>query len=188
MGATATQPPVAATASDNVQQIREDVVVGKENNKEGKPEPTLYGLDSVNAADFKTAHPSFSEAFRATVQKPKPRNYAGIHEVFGENEEEAASSCYRGIVQKLNNRLPKILLDTDEDGNFTFPTKVDELLTNGVLDLTEEARSESKRKVLTEEEKMIKALSPQNDAIALVTFNAWRSAMGMQPVAVFPRG
>src|SRR5262249_26878550 len=82
---------------------------------------------------------------------PRAKNLAGIKEICPD-EEEAAANFNRGAKQKANNRLKAKLLETTPEGAFTFNPEAD--LKNGVLDITEEIASPSKRKVLTEEEKL----------------------------------
>ena len=199
--ATATQTPSQndqATVSGNTSAVREDVVVGKEQykDKEGKisSEPVRYSADQVNDAKFKEEHPTFQEAYRVTTSMSKPLNVAGIKEVAGDNEEEAGRLFFNGAQQKVNNRMNKFLLDTDEQGNFIYAAVIQgqaedktDTWNGSYVDLDQVVRSESLRKTLTEEEKMIKSLSMLPDAVALVTFNAWRTATGRDPVAQFPR-
>lgn len=61
-----------------------------------------------------------------------------------------------GMTVKATNRRNQRLLDTDKDGNSTFS---DAALTNGVLDLTDEITSPSKRIFRTEEQKVWDSLS-----------------------------
>jgi hypothetical protein len=103
----------------------------------------------------------FKPIYTVTTSLPKAKNLAGVKEICP-NEEEAASNFNRGAKQKANNRLKAKLLETSEAGEFTFdPSK----LPGGVLDLTEEIASESKRKVLTEEEKLDKFLESFPEAL-----------------------
>src|SRR5205814_9633191 len=78
------------------------------------------------------------------------------------DEEEACNNFNRGAKQKGSNRLKATLLDVDQDGKFTFD---DSKLTSGVFDLTSEIASPTKKKSLTEEEKLDRFLATFPEAI-----------------------
>lgn len=207
--ATATQPNAAQAGnaqatndSGNVTSVREDIVIGTEQGKSKNKDdqevtttvPVLYSPDKVASAEFKTEHPTFAEAYRVTTQISKPLNLAGIKEVIGDNEAEAGRLFFNGAQQKVTNRMNKFLLEQEDDGSFTYLSVItgggedkSGTWTGSYVDLDEQVRSESKRKMLTEEEKMIRALSNMPDAVALPTFNAWRVSTGLSPVTAFPR-
>lgn len=155
--ATATQTPEApqtqAQQDSNITSDRTDYVVGWLTTDVAKPNekaPWFYVVDDpafAKAVEDKT----FEEAWRVTVSIPRAKNLLGIKEICPD-EEEAAMNFNRGAKSKATNRLKPKLLELNEDGQFTFNPEAD--LKNGVLDMTEEIASPSKRKVLTEEEKL----------------------------------
>jgi hypothetical protein len=98
-----------------------------------------------------------------TVSYPRAKNLAGIKQICPD-EEEAANNFNRGAKQKANNRLKAILTAETDNNTIAFDPEnaADEdgnkRVVNGVLDLTSEIASASKRRVLTEEEKLDKFL------------------------------
>lgn len=92
--------------------------------------------------------------------------------------DEAAKLFKSGAKVKVMNRLRAILTKTDSDGNLTFS---DDQLTNGVLDLTKEILSGSKRIMLSEEEKTWKSLSNLPDAVRRSMYDVYLQSRGQQP-------
>lgn len=143
----------------NITSDRTDVVVGwllKSKESEEK-EPWFYEVDDPKFAKAKEDG-LFTEEWRVTVSIPRAKNLLGIKEICPD-EEEAAMNFNRGAKSKATNRLKPKLLTLTEDGQFKFdPAGADDegkpYLTNGVLDMTADIASPSKRKVLTEEEKL----------------------------------
>ena len=159
---TVTQP------SENRTTEREDYVVGYNlaTDPEGKTVRTasfmFAGTEEATALIKKaTEEKKFEPLFPVTVSFPRARNLAGIKEICPD-EEEAAMNFNRGAKQKGANRMKAILTKVTDDGEIEFNPEKD--LTNGVLDMTAEIASPSKRKVLTEEEKLDRFLEqfPEN--------------------------
>lgn len=155
-----------APSSANISTERTDYVVGWDvETKDGKEEktPAYYVAQSEEdkaAVKKLVDEKKFEEAYAVTASLPLAKNFDGIKAICP-NEEEACNNFNRGAKQKAANRLKAKLLDVDQDGTFTFG-EAD--LSNGVYDLTQEIASESKRKMLSEEEKMDKFLAqfPEN--------------------------
>lgn len=164
--ATLVAPPAnqnAAQAADtNQTSERTDFVVGYdlEAGKDDKGNDVIKKVEAyysasseeeIQALKKRIDEKKFQTVYTVTVSIPRAKNLAGIKEICPD-EEEAAANFNRGAKQKANNRLKAKLLETSPEGNFTFNPEAD--LKNGVLDMTEEIASPSKRKVLTEEEKL----------------------------------
>jgi hypothetical protein len=149
----------AAAAVDNYSVETEDVVFGnklEKKTKDGKEivEKTPVVLPSTDASAL-AKEGKFDEenAGIVTTKVTYPKTWAGLLEFVGadsQKQDEAVKNFVRGATQKVINRRNAALLAQDDDGNFTFTLKPEE---NGVLDLTEHILSESKRKVLSAEEK-----------------------------------
>ena len=185
-----TTPQTTPEVTTNVTSEREDYVVGYlVTTKDGKDEhtPAFYPIQDEEQQKFvkeQTDTGKFKPSFPVTVSVPRAKNLAGIKEICPD-EEEAAANFNRGAKQKAANRLKAKLLDVDQDGVFTFdPAGNDEdgkpNLTNGVLDMTSEIASPSKRKVLTEEEKLDRFLEQFPEPMR----NAMKSAYLAQRNAV----
>lgn len=82
-----------------------------------------------------------------------------------------------GAKIKVNNRRNALLTKTDDQGNLTFS---DESLTNGVLDLTSEITSGSKRVFLTEEEKVWRSLANLPDMVRKTMYDTYLTSIGKQ--------
>src|SRR5258708_4324063 len=82
-----------------------------------------------------------------------------------------------GMTVKATNRRNQRLLEVDKDNNFTFD---DSALTNGVLDLTDEITSPSKRVFRTAEQKTWDNLSNLPDAVKDTVWRAYLSATGKE--------
>src|SRR5215831_10400271 len=170
----------AATAETNTTSERTDYVVGYDleagkddkNNDIIKKVEAYYSASSeeeIQLLKKRIEEKKFQTMFTVTVSIPRAKNFAGIKEICPD-EEEAAGNFNRGAKQKANNRLKAKLLEVSPEGNFTFNPETD--LTNGVLDMTAEIASPSKRKVLTEEEKLDRFLEQFPEA----TRNMMKSA------------
>ena len=170
--ATATQTPAQPAqpqVESNVTQDRTDYVVGwLTKNEKGEDIPKTEWMfpissdEDSNIAKKAIEENRFQESFRVTTAIPRAKNLAGIKEICPD-EEEAAMNFNRGAKQKANNRLKAKLLDVNEDGAFTFNPETD--LQNGILDMTSEIASPSKRKVLGEEEKLDRFLEQFPEAL-----------------------
>jgi len=82
-----------------------------------------------------------------------------------------------GMTVKATNRRNQRLLDVDKDGNFTFD---DSALTSGVLDLTDEITSPSKRVFRTEEQKTWDNLSNLDPVVRDTVWKAYLTAVGKE--------
>lgn len=164
MGTTTATPSVET----NTTSEREDFLVGFDiSTKDGKTEqiPAFYsvaGEEAAKAVKELCDAGKFKPSFPVTVSVPRAKNVTGIKEICPD-EEEAAANFNRGAKQKVANRLKARLLATNEDGNLSFDPNAD--LVNGVLDMTSEIASPSKRKVLTEEEKLDRFLEQYPEAM-----------------------
>lgn len=187
MGTTATPqaPGTDTNASQPIVTEREDYTVGfnlstDKDNKVSK-EPTLKASGSEEA---KTAiqklisEGKFEEVFTVTTSLPLAKTDAGMNQICPD-EEERVANFNRGARQKASNRLKAVLLDTNADGEFTFS---EDKLTNGVYDQTEDIASPSRRKILTEEEKLDRFLEQFPEAVRNSMKQAYASAKSV-PVA-----
>jgi predicted Zn-dependent protease len=156
------QPQSQPQTESNITSERADYAVGydlekvkdEKGNETIKKVEAYYSASSeeeINLLKKRMDEGNFTTVYTVTVSIPRAKNFAGIKEICPD-EEEAAGNFNRGAKQKANNRLKAKLLETTPEGNFTFNPEAD--LKNGVLDMTEEIASPSKRKVLTEEEKL----------------------------------
>lgn len=118
-----------------------------------------------------------AESFRQTVSFPIARSWEGIQQICPD-EEEACNNFNRGTKSKAINRLKARLLDTDDDGNLKYPDAEDSQV-GGVLDLTAEIASPTKRKGLTVDEKLDRFLASINvpEALKETLRNTYRAAM-----------
>jgi hypothetical protein len=82
-----------------------------------------------------------------------------------------------GMTVKATNRRNQRLLETDKDGTFTFN---DSALKDGVLDLTDEITSPSKRVFRTEEQKTWDNLSNLPATVKDTVWRAYLSATGKE--------
>lgn len=171
------------TADNNVPVVteeRETYVVGynlSTDEKTGavKKEPAFYpeSTETDKGVNKLITDGKFEENYRVTVSIPRAKNFEGIARICPD-EEEAAANFNRGAKQKAANRLKAKLLDVNEDNELTFNPESE--LTNGVLDMTSEIASPSKRKVLTVEEKLLKSLEQYPEAIRAVMLKAFNDA------------
>jgi hypothetical protein len=183
MSTTATTPEIT-----NVTAERYDVVVGydvkKSKDADGKDVvkeiPSMYAFsseeDQKNVKEAETAG-TFKPEFTVTVSQPLAKTFEGIKQICPD-EEEACNNFNRGAKQKGSNRLKATLLDVDQDNKFTFS---DSQMTNGVFDLTAEIASPTKKKSLTEEEKLDRFLASFPEAVRASMKAAYTAAKA--PVA-----
>jgi len=184
MTTTAVTPtkPQAVNDTTNTTSERFEVAVGYDLSKDEKGqitrEPSFMGAtkEDEQAAIKKLADEGkFEYQFTVTVSIPRAKNLAGIKEICP-NEEEAANNFNRGAKQKANNRLKALLTEVDADGKLKFDPSTD--LVNNVLDMREEIASESKRKVLTEEEKLDRFLADFPEAMRAAMKSAYLAQRG----------
>ncbi len=180
MGTTSTTPEVTPVAKE-----RYDVVVGfdlkTKPDSEGKnvvvKTPALYAFssedDQKNVKVMEDAG-TFKSDFQVTVSQPLAKTFEGI-KLICPDEDEACNNFNRGAKQKGSNRLKARLLDTNEDGNFTFG---DADLTDGVFDLTAEIASPTKKKSLTEEEKLDRFLANFPETVRESMKSAYLTSIG----------
>lgn len=175
--------------SENITSERTDYVVGYDlsaPDKDGKVERTGAFYEAateqqVAAIKEKVEGGKFEQIFQVTVSVPRAKNIAGIKEICPD-EEEASMNFNRGSNQKAMNRLKAKLTRVNEDGVLAFdPAGSDEnnvpyLNSAGVLDMTAEIASPSKRKVLTEEEKLDRFLEPFPEAMRTAMKAAYLAA------------
>ena len=179
----------------NVTSERADYVVGYDLGVDDKNQPTkvvafreVTTEEQTAAVKKLTDEGKFKAMTGVTVQIPRAKNLQGIKEICP-NEEEAASNFNRGAKQKANNRLKAILLEEDANGNIAFDpeTSVDDnknkRVVNGVLDLTQEIASESKRKVLSEEEKLDRFLEQFPESTRSAMKAAYQASRQAAPAA-----
>jgi hypothetical protein len=194
MGTSALQA-VPSTTESNVTSERQDYVVGYDLglDKDNKPTQTIafYGITSeeeVAAVKKLRDEKKFKDITMVTVSIPRAKNLAGIKEICP-NEDEAAANFNRGARQKANNRLKAILLAEDANGQVAFDPEnaVDEngakRVVNGILDLTSEIASESKRKVLSEEEKLDRFLEQFPESTRSAMKAAYQASRQAAPAA-----
>jgi len=158
--ATATQTP-AVTAPEVVVE-REDLVIGnrvKKETKDGKEVVTKTpDLIAQEDADKLIAEGKFEGLNVVTVSVTYPKTFEALQALYKDSEggtDELVANHNRGAKTKVNNRIRAKLLAQDDEGNFTYDGKEEK---DGILDLTAEITSGSKRKFLTEEEKVIRSI------------------------------
>lgn len=159
--------------------VRKDVAYGLETGKDGKKTPVVF--NDVDEAKKAEEAGMFEGTVVSTVVK-LPVNFAAVLEyakaTYLDDEGKARDinevlndlvTLFRpGMQVKATNRRNQRLLEQDDSGNFKFS---DADLTDGVLDLTADITSPSKRTFLTEEQKMWKSLS---GLAAGVRDNMWK--------------
>jgi hypothetical protein len=147
--------------------ITKDVAFGWLTNDKGKKEGAVF-VDLAEAEEATKA--GKFEGNVITTKITLPVNFAAVAEYANKEYKDEKGetrdinevltdlvTLFRpGMQAKARNRMTQRLLDTDEAGNFTFGEKD---LTDGILDLTSEITSPSKRVFLTEEQKTWKNLS-----------------------------
>lgn len=93
-----------------------------------------------------------------TIATSYPKTFEALQKLYEGSEgglDELVANHNRGARTKVGNRVRAIVLATDDEGNFTYDGKAE---VDGVLDVTGEITSGSKRKFLTEEEKVIRSI------------------------------
>jgi hypothetical protein len=93
-----------------------------------------------------------------TFAYPRVNTFEGFQEVFRENEREGCKLATNGLKTKAQNRAKALLLATNDDGEFTFPTDQD------VYDLTSVVAAESATRgtSLTDKvKKMLEGMTPE---------------------------
>lgn len=97
-------------------------------------------------------------------------------------QDEATKLFRSGAKVKVSNRVRAILTKQDKDGNLTFD---DSSLSDGVLDVTKEILSGSKRVFLSEEEKTWRNLATLPDATRKQMYDIYLTSIGKQ-TGVYP--
>lgn len=165
MATTTVTPEGAVTSTVDFGQpeyttVKKDVAFGYQIDDKGKKVAVV--LDVEEASKLEEAG-KFEGEIVSTVTT-LPANWAAVRametKTYLDNEgkprdvkdvlNELVTLFRPGMNVKATNRRNQRLLDTDKDGNFTFSDKD---LSNGVLDLTDEITSPSKRVFRTEEQK-----------------------------------
>jgi len=170
----------ASTVGQPIVTTREDYTVGfnlVKNTTTGvvDKEPAYYasGDEESKAAVQKLIDDGkFEEDYTVTTSLPLAKTQEGMNSICPD-EEERCANFNRGARQKASNRLKAVLLDVNADGQFTFD---EAKLTNGVYDQTEDIASPSKRKTLTEEEKLDRFLEQFPEAVRQSMKAAYASA------------
>jgi len=181
--ATATVNQDVTNQTNNVTTEREDVVVGFNISKDadGKEvkSPAIY--TAGEAVQKLIAEGKFVEDYSVTTSVSLPKTMDALNALYKtpEEQEEGVANHNRGVRQKLTNRRNARLLAQDDEGNFTFGEKD---LVNGFFDLTPEIASPSKRKTLSEEEKLDRFLEQFPEAIRTQMKAAYQNAKAA-PVA-----
>ena len=199
---TTAVPPVAPTGNAVPQPeyttLKKDVAYGFATasindknvvvpNKDGKREAVVIDVDEAN----KLSEAGHFEGSVVTTVINLPANWAAVRALEGKTFLDAEGkprdttevlnelvTLFRpGMTVKATNRRNQRLLETDKDGNFTFD---DSALTNGVLDLTDEITSPSKRIFRTEEQKTWDNLSNLDPAVRETVWKAYLSATGKE--------
>ena len=183
--ATSTQTPQQEL--DNVIIERETVVFGfdiiPQKDDDGKViagkfdyVPAVYGkekADKLEAAGKFTA-PEEKNAGVIDVVTRYPKTLDALIALCDtpEKQQEALNNHNRGASTKVNNRMKAKVLALNDDGTFALSEKD---VPNGVLDLTDEILSESKRKVLTPEERLDRFCKDNNisDTVKAAMRDAW---------------
>lgn len=159
--ATATTTP--AVVEPSVIAETENLVIGnrikKQKDENGK-EVTTKSPDLVDQEESdKLEKEGKWEPFSVvTVRTNWPKTFEALQKLYEGSEgglDELVANHNRGASTKVNNRKRAKLLAQDDNGNFTYDGKEEK---DGVLDLTSEITSGSKRKFLTEEEKVIRSI------------------------------
>lgn len=184
---------VASAPAGKTTTERFDIAYGYklEKDKDGKvtKKPTVLSQDE---ADKLEKDNSF-EGSLITVSVDYPTSLEGLLDLANtptkdddgnprpqkEVQNEIVKLFVNGAKSKVMNRLRAQLTKVDENGNLTFNEETD--ATGGVLDLTSEITSGSKRVFLTEEQKTWKNLSNLDGTTRQTVFNAYLAAIGKAP-------
>lgn len=144
-------------------------------------------LDPENAAELEKENKF--EGNQVTVSVDYPANWAGLlsyadktykdeeGNVRDTNEvlDEVVKLFRVGAKGKVMNRMRAQLTKTDDNGNLTFK---DEDAPGGILDLTDEITSGSKRVFLTEEQKTWRSLSNLPEGIRKQMYDVYLTSIG----------
>lgn len=155
-----------ATVNNNFTTEREDVVVGfnitKDSDGKEIKSPAIYVQGE--AVQKLVTEGKFKEEYAVATVVNLPKTMDALVSLYktAEEQEEGVANHNRGVRQKLTNRRNASLLAQDDEGNFTFN---EAKLTNGAFDLTPEIASPSKRKTLSEEEKLDRFLEQFPEAV-----------------------
>lgn len=155
--------------------------------KDGKREAVVIDVDEAN----KLSEAGHFEGSVVTTVINLPANWAAVmamqNKTYKDNEgkerdtvevlNELTTLFRPGMTVKATNRRNQRLLETDKDGSFTFDESA---LTNGVLDLTDEITSPSKRVFRTEEQKTWDNLSNLDPAVRDTVWRAYLTATGKE--------
>jgi len=187
MATTATPTPAVDFGQPEYTSIKKDVAYGYQIDEKGKKEAVVIDVDEANKlseqgkfdGNIVTTNitlPANWAAVRAMEQKTyldadgKPRDTVEVLN-------ELVTLFRPGMTVKATNRRNQRLLETDKDSNFVFN---DASLKNGILDLTDEVTSPSKRVFRTEEQKTWDNLSNLDPAVRETVWKAYLSATGKE--------
>jgi hypothetical protein len=155
--------------------------------KDGKREAVVIDVEEAN----KLSDAGHFEGSVVTTIINLPQNWAAVRameeKTYLDSEGKPRSTkdvlnelvtLFRpGMTVKATNRRNQLLLKQDENGNFTFD---DSALTNGVLDLTDQITSESKRVFRTEEQKTWDNMSNLDPVVRDTVWRAYLGATGKE--------
>lgn len=146
---------------------KEAVVISTENaetlDKEGKFEG--------NVVDFAVTYPATFDDFVAWVNQPQKDDDGNDRDI-SDVKTEALRNFVNGSKSKVMNRARALIGKTDDKGNLTY------VLTGGVVDLTSEILSGSKRVFLSEDQKTWNGLKHLPEAMKDNIWRAYLSATG----------
>lgn len=166
--------PNAENANSTFTTEREDLIVGFNLSKDadGKEIKTPAIYVQGEAVQKLVAEGKFREDFAVATVVNLPKTMDALTSLYKtpEEQEEGVANHNRGVRQKLTNRRNAALLAVDDEGAFTFN---EAKLTNGAFDLTPEISSPSKRKTLSEEEKLDRFLEQFPEPVRKSMKAAW---------------
>lgn len=143
----------AAAALDNFYTEHEAVAFGFAiEEKDGKKTRTATIFSSPEDAEKAEKEGKAEEISVVDTVVTYPKTLEALLSIAttDQQKEELVANHNRGAKNKVANRTNSKILKVDSNGNFTLGEKD---LTNGVLDMSSEILSESKRKVLTDDER-----------------------------------
>lgn len=153
--------------------VKEAVMLDPEEAEKLEKEGKFEGEIVTVSCDYPLTYDGFVEF----VNKPQSDD-EGNPRSQDEIKDEAIKLFRSGAKVKVMNRLRAILTKTDTDGNIEFS---EDQLTNGVLDLTKEILSGSKRVFLSEEEKTWRSLANLPEAIRKQMYDVYLTSIGKTP-------
>lgn len=167
--------------------INKDVAFGTMVDEKGKKVAVVLDIDEANKLEQEGKFEGTAVSTATTL----PANWAAIREMERKTYLDAEGkprdtvevlnelvTLFRpGMNVKATNRRNQRLLDVDKDGNFTFN---DSGLKGGILDLTEEITSPSKRVFRTEEQKTWDNLSNLAPDVRETVWKAYLTATGKE--------